>query len=177
MSPPLLAHPHERIPILLMRILKISIASPSTLRIHHLIPLKESFLFIEQGRVEFNLLGSDGVDEGEDEVEEGTDEEGDVDDKGEAEAFGVVSLDYVQHLAGGGEGGMFGFVGEVDEKVKRPEERTKNSNSNEISVQEIKYWNTHSTPGPIRSTARSSMKTANLSCGPGSFVFCLLGNI
>lgn len=52
----------------------------------------------EDSGVEFEFVAGDGVDKGEDDFEEEVDEGGDVDDEGDAEAFGVVGLDDVEDL-------------------------------------------------------------------------------
>lgn len=136
-----------------MVVLKLPRAVPPLL--HHLLARKEAV--VEDARVEAHLVARDGVDEGHDELEEGVHEEGHVDDECEAEPLGVVRLDDVEHLARGAEGGVLGFVGEVDEEVEGPGvEGARISRQCERGENE----GTNSIPGPIRSIARSSIQTA-----------------
>ena len=110
-----IARGYEVSPVLVVFVLKVAIAAP-LLHCH----VRGEQAVLEDLRVEFDLLARDGVDEGHDDLEEGIDEEGDIDNAGEPQAFGVVVLEDVEDGVCGGEGRVLAPVAEVYKESKVP---------------------------------------------------------
>ena len=125
--------------------------------------------------IELHLVARDRVDEWLDHAEERLDQEGDVQDQCRAQAFWVVRLEDIQDLGQGSgepitttanEGVLTVFAVENDGFFALSAKLIINTTDlfdrephvrNALSVGGL----THSTPGPVSSSARSSIQTVN----------------